>query len=104
MGSNITDAQRASGLIAGSGSSQLLVASFARRCATAGRLKMFEEESDGVSRSTAEQKEEGSSAGVPPNRNTADDLTDQLADLRAFGASLMAEGSQAAATVGSGSN
>jgi len=106
LGSNITDAQRASGLMAGSGSSQLLVASFAHRCATAGRLKMFEEESGDLSGSNAEQKEpgeEGGSAGAAPNTNKVDDLTDQLAHLRAFGASLMAEGSQAQApgTVGS---
>lgn len=109
LGSNIADAQRASqqgGIVTGSGlmagstaSSQLLVASFAHRCATAGRLKMFDE--DEVPKSASDENAiptaHNSSAGANNEsrsqpHNTADDLTSQLADLRAFGASLMAEG------------
>ena len=106
MGSNIADAQRASaggtptasGLMAGStASSQLLVASFAHRCATAGRLTMFDEEEKipdenaaPIGGSSAVVGSEGTSQ---PQNAAADDLSSQLADLRAFGASLLADGS-----------
>jgi len=108
LGSNIADTQRASqqggaatasGLMAGStASSQLLVASFAHRCATAGRLKMFDED-EGPTKSTSENAvpiTHGSSVGAITDDNAqphiaTDELTSQLADLRAFGASLIAE-------------
>lgn len=109
LGSNMADAQRASqqggaatasGLMAGStASSQLLVASFAHRCATAGRLKMFDEDEALKNASDGHAAPTGHNSSVDANNesssqphNAADDLTSQLADLRAFGASLMAEG------------
>lgn len=109
LGSNMTDAQRASqqggaatasGLMAGStASSQLLVASFAHRCATAGRLKMFDEDEAPKNASDEHTALTGHNSSVDAKNegnsqphNAADDLTSQLADLRAFGASLMAEG------------
>ena len=83
-------------MAASGANSQLLVASFAHQCATSRKLKLFEEEDRQPTTSEDQQTSGGSAA------EAADDLTNQLADLRAFGASLLSE-TPATATVGSGS-
>ena len=87
--------------------SQLLVASFAHKCATAGRLKMFSESTTGPGDSEGTRPARGGGGSEEAEDGmdrtpVTDKLDSQLADLREFGASLVAQPPVSSSSISAG--